>query len=175
MVQWIGTCTDIAAHKQALVRIDQALLLLRENNAQLIRANVDLDAFVYTASAAHLEIDIAACPAVAFLKRNLRSVIFNLLSNALKYRHSARLPHVRLACRPAGTGLVVLTVQDNGLGFDLAQRPRLFALFERLHDHVEGSGSGLYMVKKVVENAGGRIEMASELGVGTTFSVYLPN
>ena len=69
----------------------------------------------------------------------------------------------------------MLTVQNNGLGFDLAQRPRRFALFERLHDHIEGSGIGLYVVKKVMNNAGGRIEVASELGVGTTFSVYLPN
>ena len=50
VVQWIGTCTDIDAHKQALVRIDQVQQLLRKNNAQLTRANVDLDAFVYTAS-----------------------------------------------------------------------------------------------------------------------------
>ena len=69
----------------------------------------------------------------------------------------------------------MLTVQNNGLGFDLAQRPKRFALFERLHDYIEGSGIGLYMVKKVVNNAGGRIEVASELGIGTTFSVYMPN
>ena len=45
-------------------------------------------------------------------------------------------------------------------------------MFQRLHDHVEGSGIGLYMVKRMVENAGGRITLQSELGIGTTFSVY---
>ena len=49
---------------------------------------------------------------------------------------------------------------------------KLFGMFQRFHDHVEGSGIGLYMVKKMVENAGGRIQVRSRLGVGTTFSVY---
>jgi signal transduction histidine kinase len=53
--------------------------------------------------------------------------------------------------------------------------PRLFGMFQRFHDHVEGTGIGLYMVKRMVENAGGRIEVHSQLGVGTTFFVHLPH
>lgn len=45
-------------------------------------------------------------------------------------------------------------------------------MFRRLHDHVEGSGIGLYMVKKMVDNAGGKIEVDSKVGVGSTFKVY---
>jgi signal transduction histidine kinase len=51
---------------------------------------------------------------------------------------------------------------------------KLFGLFERLHNHVEGSGIGLFMVKKMVDNAGGRISVESGLGVGSTFTVLLP-
>jgi signal transduction histidine kinase len=47
-------------------------------------------------------------------------------------------------------------------------------MFRRLHSHVEGSGIGLYMVKRIVENVGGHIEVHSQLDVGTTFSVHLP-
>ena len=48
-------------------------------------------------------------------------------------------------------------------------------MFQRFHDHVDGTGIGLYMVKRMVENAGGRIDVHSQLGVGTTFFVHLPH
>ena len=72
-------------------------------------------------------------------------------------------------------GHTVLEVHDNGLGIAAEHLPRLFTMFQRFHDHVEGSGIGLYMVKHMVENAGGRIEVHSQLGAGTTFFVFLPH
>jgi signal transduction histidine kinase len=98
-------------------------------------------------------------------------VVYNLLSNALKYRHPDRPPHVRISCRPQDNYLV-LCVQDNGLGLDTGQQAELFTMFRRFHVGIEGSGIGLYMVKKVVENAGGKLEVTSEPGVGSVFSVY---
>lgn len=71
-------------------------------------------------------------------------------------------------------GYQLLEVHDNGLGIPLAQQPRLFGMFQRFHDHVEGSGVGLFMVRRIVENTGGRIEVHSQEGTGTTFFVYLP-
>jgi signal transduction histidine kinase len=65
-------------------------------------------------------------------------------------------------------------VQDNGLGLSEQQQSQLFGLFRRLHTHVEGTGVGLYMVKRIVENAGGTITVRSQSGVGTTFSIRLP-
>jgi PAS domain S-box-containing protein len=125
------------------------------------------------AAAGQLTVDVAACPSVAFSEKNLRSVVYNLLSNALKYRHSGRPARVALRSYPAD-GYRVLEVQDNGLGFDLGQRDKVFGLFRRLHDHVEGSGVGLYVVQKIMDNVGGRIEVDSEVGVGSTFRVYFP-
>jgi len=69
---------------------------------------------------------------------------------------------------------VARTVQDNGLGRSSKQLNDLLRLFGRLHPHVEGSGVGLYSIKKLIDNAGGTIEVASELGVGSTFTVRLP-
>jgi PAS domain S-box-containing protein len=110
---------------------------------------------------------------VRFSEKNLRSVVYNLLSNALKYRSPDRPPRVdvRTHARP---GFTVLEVHDNGLGIDQNHQPRLFNMFQRFHDHVEGSGIGLYMVKRVVENAGGSLEVHSQPGAGSTFFVHLP-
>ena len=119
------------------------------------------------------DVDVRAVPTVLFSEKNLRSVVFNLLSNALKYRHPDRPPLVRVRARRDGAW-AVLEVQDNGLGFDIGREEQLFAMFQRLHTHVEGSGVGLYMVKRLVENAGGRISVESQIGTGTTFTVHLP-
>ncbi len=126
-----------------------------------------------TEAGAQLEVAVAGCRPRLFSEKNLRSIIYNLLSNALKYRHPGRPPHIRVACTAEGNELVLI-VQDNGLGVSAQQQARLFQLFQRLHSHVEGSGLGLYMVKKIVENAGGTIAVASEVGVGTTFTLRFP-
>ncbi|WP_374679459.1 ATP-binding protein [Hymenobacter sp. J193] len=65
-------------------------------------------------------------------------------------------------------------MQDNGLGLSAAQQARLFGLFQRLHTHVEGSGIGLYTIKRILDNAGGTITVQSQPDVGTTFTVTFP-
>jgi signal transduction histidine kinase len=122
---------------------------------------------------AELLINLDDCATISFAPQHLRSLIYNLLSNALKYRHPDRPPLVQLRCHHRGTA-AVLEVQDNGLGLTLDQQRKLFAMFRRLHDHVAGSGVGLYMVKRMIENAGGTITVQSEPDVGSTFTVTFP-
>ena len=117
--------------------------------------------------------NLAQCQPVLFAEKFLRSVLFNLLSNALKYRSPHRTLHVAISCH-AVPGYQVLEVHDNGLGIPQVQQPRLFGMFQRFHDHVEGTGVGLFMVRRMVENTGGRIEVHSQEGIGTTFFVYFP-
>jgi signal transduction histidine kinase len=119
-------------------------------------------------------VDLDNCDTVSFAPQHLRSLLYNLLSNALKYRHPDRPPVVQLRCHHAATA-TVLEVQDNGLGLTLDQQHKLFAMFRRLHDHVAGSGVGLYMVKRMIENAGGTIAVQSEAGIGSTFTVTFPS
>jgi signal transduction histidine kinase len=126
------------------------------------------------AASGQLTVDATACPGVLLAPKHLRSVLYNLLSNAIKYAAPARPPRVQLRCHPGTSGGLVLEVQDNGLGLDGAQQAKLFGMFQRLHTHVEGSGIGLYMVKKIVTNAGGTITVLSQPGVGSTFTVRLP-
>ena len=123
-----------------------------------------------TAAGTQLTAEIAPDLTVLFAPKNLRSVVYNLLSNALKYRAPDRVPVITLRAIKTPSA-VVLTVADNGLGLSAPQQQRLFGLFQRLHTHVEGTGVGLYMVKRMVENAGGTIDVESQEGIGTTFSV----
>ena len=123
---------------------------------------------------AQLTVSVQAVPTVNFAAKNLRSVLYNLISNALKYRHPDRPALIAVRARRTA-GQVVLEVEDNGLGIDLNRANNLFGMFQRLHTHVEGSGVGLFMVKRMVENAGGQITVESEVGKGSTFSVFLPS
>ena len=124
---------------------------------------------------ATFELDFATCPAISFVRPNLQSVFFNLVSNSLKYAAPSRPPRIRLSCTPdAVTGHPIITVQDNGLGIDMERfGPQLFQLFRRFHSHVEGTGVGLYLVNRIVQNHGGRLEVSSTVGEGTTFHIYL--
>jgi signal transduction histidine kinase len=126
------------------------------------------------AAGAKLVVDVAALPPIQFSEKNLRSVVYNLLSNAVKYRSPDRAPRIEVSGH-VQEHFTVLEVHDDGLGIAAAQLPKLFGMFQRFHDHVDGTGIGLYMVKRMVENAGGRIEVYSQLGAGTTFLVFLPH
>ncbi len=81
------------------------------------------------------------------------------------------MPIIDIRCESTPTHQV-LTVKDNRLGMESGRLSQLFTMFKRFHDHVEGTGIGLYMIKKMIENAGGRIEVESQVGVGSTFKVY---
>ncbi|GAB3542061.1 hypothetical protein GCM10027443_42280 [Pontibacter brevis] len=108
---------------------------------------------------------------ILYARKNLRSIIYNLVSNAIKYKSPERVPEVRIATYQQGE-YIVLEVEDNGLGIKKEQQHKLFTMFKRLHSHVEGTGIGLYIVKRIIENNGGLIEVESELDKGTTFKVY---
>lgn len=104
----------------------------------------------------------------------IKSILYNFISNAIKYRSPDRPPHVKVKTLCCEKGLT-LSVQDNGLGMDLTKnKDKLFTIFKRFHDHVEGAGIGLYMVKRMIEKNEGRIEVESEVGKGSTFRVIFP-
>ncbi|GAB3586445.1 sensor histidine kinase [Hymenobacter daeguensis] len=138
--------------------LEEVLLGLRPQ-AQVLRARLD--------------VDVEAAPGLLYGRANLRSVIHNLVSNALKFAHPDRPPHVGLRSYLTADQQPVLEVRDNGLGMALAnpQSP-IFQLFERQHTHVEGTGVGLYLVQRIVTSQGGHIRVASTLGEGTTFTIY---
>ena len=100
--------------------------------------------------------------------------MYNLLTNAIKYRSPDRKPHVVIGMRKHKEETVI-TVRDNGLGIAAESQSKLFGMFKRMHDHVEGTGIGLYIVKRTIEKYGGRIEVMSEKDKGTEFRIFIKN
>jgi PAS domain S-box-containing protein len=108
---------------------------------------------------------------VRFARKSLKSIMYNLLSNAIKYRADGRVLQIQVHTYHEAD-YTVLSVSDNGLGIPEKQKDKLFKMFKRLHSHVEGTGIGLYIVKRVVENSGGKIEVTSTEGQGSAFKIY---
>jgi PAS domain S-box-containing protein len=102
----------------------------------------------------------------------LDSIVLNFLTNALKYRSTARKSYVRLYSRIEGEYLA-LYIEDNGLGIDLERNgKKLFGMYKTFHQHPEAKGVGLFITKNQVEAMGGKISVESHPGKGTRFVVY---
>lgn len=111
-------------------------------------------------------------PQIRFSVKNLRSIVYNLVFNAIKYRDPQKRPLIKVSSY-LQEGYTVLKISDNGLGLSKENITKIFGMFKRVHDHVEGTGIGLYIVKKIVDNASGKIEVESQVGKGSSFMVYL--
>jgi two-component system CheB/CheR fusion protein len=108
---------------------------------------------------------------ILFSKKNLRSIIYNLVSNAIKFKRDLP-PVINIRTKKVGDH-VVLTVQDNGMGISKINKDKIFEMYGRLQQDIEGHGIGLYLAKKIVDAAGGNITLESELGKGSKFMIYL--
>lgn len=122
-----------------------------------------------------VEIELGAVPPVSGDPVLLRQVWANLLGNAVKYSAGRARPHVHVWGEARGDACHYF-VQDNGVGFDPAQAPRVFAAFHRLHSarDFDGVGLGLAVAQRIVARHGGTIAAESEPGVGSTFRFELP-
>lgn len=107
-----------------------------------------------------------------FSRINFRSILYNLLSNAIKYKLEDTPPVIHISFLADDEKYVVLSVSDNGLGIKEEYIPKIFQMFKRVHSHVEGTGIGLYLVKRITENAGGKIVVESRENEGSVFKIY---
>ena len=117
--------------------------------------------------------DFTSASKIKSFRPYIDSIFLNLISNAIKYRQPHTNPVITIKTEIRDDD-VCLIFSDNGLGIDLAlYRDKLFTLYKRFHDHVEGKGIGLYLVKTQVIALGGKLEIESQVNSGTTFFVYL--
>ena len=114
-------------------------------------------------------------PSIRMRELQLSQLFQNLISNALRYR-ADRPPRIHVSARATDSGWL-FSVADNGIGIDPAYRQKIFEMFKRLHSSAEypGSGMGLAICRRIIERAGGRIWVESELGQGSTFFFTVPN
>ncbi len=108
---------------------------------------------------------------IMFSRKNLRSIVFNLLNNAIKYKKAGESLEI-IVTTTKQEGYVVLSINDNGLGIDTSNHKTIFDKFSRINPQIEGTGMGLYIINRMLTDKGGKIEVDSIIGNGSTFHVY---
>jgi light-regulated signal transduction histidine kinase (bacteriophytochrome) len=114
-------------------------------------------------------------PAVKVKPFHLQQLFLHLIGNAIKYRAAESAPRVHVSAT-AENGFWRFAVADNGMGIEPQFQEQIFGIFKRLHvnDKFSGTGIGLAICQKIVEQYGGRIQVKSEFGKGSTFFFTLP-
>lgn len=136
--------------------LDLLNLVISENNA-VIHNNINKKLFLYYNSS------------------YFESIIQNLLSNAIKYKHPDRDPIISIDCAYDKQEFKLI-ISDNGMGIDLEKfGDDIFGLYKTFHHNSDSEGVGLYLIKNQIESFGGQITVDSEVGVGTTFTIYAKN
>jgi two-component system CheB/CheR fusion protein len=109
---------------------------------------------------------------ITFSKKNCRSMIFNLLSNALKFRSPERSPKIIITTTQQEDSILI-SVKDNGIGIDKNRLESIFKMYKRLNTEDEGQGLGLFLIKKIIDAAGGSVAVESEPGIGSEFKLFI--
>ncbi len=166
------------------VMIDELLRFSRLGRTKISYTEVDLKELVlevveqFKPDYAHRNIqwNIQSLPMVKGDPVLLKIVYENLISNAIKYTSKCEQAIVEIGHKENDSGKYELYVQDNGAGFDMAYKDKLFGVFQRLHksEEFEGIGIGLANVKQIITKHNGTIDAQSEIDKGTKFIIYLP-
>jgi PAS domain S-box-containing protein len=120
-----------------------------------------------------IEFDLTLAPVVVFIKTFIYSILSNLVSNAIKYNNKERELRIEISSSYQDQYFLI-KVKDNGVGIDLEKNHKhLYRPFRRFTQQAKGTGIGLYIVKNLVEKNGGKIEVESLPGKGTTFTCFL--
>jgi signal transduction histidine kinase len=136
----------------------------------------------------HITVTYENLPTINGVLFQMEQLFTNLISNSIKYRSSKVAPIIIIEATKIHRNQIAqdflknhiqyykITLADNGIGFDQENAEDVFEIFKRLHQKHEysGTGIGLAICKKIVENHQGYIFVTSQLGIGTTFTIYLP-
>ncbi|MGS0526756.1 sensor histidine kinase [Zobellia nedashkovskayae] len=143
------------------IRLNQRIVSVKRNLKEFL---VNNNAKIINAISEHTAIKV--------IPSYIDSILMNFITNAVKYKHPDRPPLITLSAI-SENGFIVLSIEDNGLGIDLKKYgEKLFGMYKTFHDHSDSRGIGLYITKNQIEAMNGKVTVASEVGVGTTFKIY---
>jgi len=190
---------DIAAYFERIIvsvtrmqtLIDSLLTYSRTTTGELVLVPVDMNNIIeeikkdLSEVIAEKKVTIKASklPVIKVQPLQFQQLFLNLIENAIKYSRTDVSPEIKISSEKfwkedAGTKLAFyrITVSDNGIGFEQEYADTIFKLFQRLHGRTEysGTGIGLAICKKIIENHNGTITAKSEPGEGSTFTIELP-
>lgn len=158
--------------------IKSLLLFSRETNAELNKAELDMNSIVQNVIAEigtyknidHFDIQIDDLPIVYGDNSMIKQVWVNFISNAIKYSQKTDNPQIKVGAL-TDNGSITYYVKDNGAGFNMKNYDKLFGVFQRLHNakDFEGTGVGLSIVKRIIERHGGKVWAESEPNRGAAF------
>jgi PAS domain S-box-containing protein len=139
--------------------------------AEIEKAILGINAIILT-NEAKINMQIDDKIEIIATQSYLESIIFNMLTNAIKYKSPSRNPIINIKAEKIDSQKK-LTIQDNGIGIDLVKnKDKIFGMYKTFHGNPDAVGLGLFMAKNHIESMGGRIEVESELNKGTTFNMY---
>jgi signal transduction histidine kinase len=177
LIQSLLTYSNIKKSKKDFEQVDLTLLLDKVED--------DLVVPIQDSGATLI---VNPLPIVNAIPFQMEQLFTNLIGNCLKYRKKDVVPKILLESQRIHRNQITedfvkksrnyhkISIVDNGIGFDPKNADKIFELFQRLHGKTEysGTGIGLSICKKIVENHNGHIRATSEPGLGTTFYIYLP-
>jgi len=185
-LDYLARMQNAAARMQVLIQDLLSLSRVASNSKPFAR--VDLGDVIRTV-VSDLEmriqdvqgrVEMGALPAIWGDRGQMAQLFQNLIGNGLKFRKPGQNPLVNVHCEarklPSGEAGWLITVEDNGIGFDEKYRDRIFQIFQRLHgrNEYEGTGIGLAICRKIVDRHGGSITASSAPGMGARFLITLP-
>lgn len=173
---------DVLDFSQLNTKSDQ--FELTDLNEILKSVNEDLELLINQKNAT---IKADKLPTIEGVPVQMNQLFYNLINNALKFSNDKRPPEITISIRSADSGTIAkiqnpdlatsyieIDFRDNGIGFDQQYAQKIFTIFHRLSRAHSGTGIGLALCKKIVENHRGYIEAYSKRGEGSTFRVLLP-
>ena len=167
--KYIKNIVDYARNNRTILEVKKVPL------QKTVAAIVDVLHSMKEAKGIHFEIDIKELQPFYSDKLRFKTIMENLISNAIKYHKKAESGNYIKITGQSDLEKLQLSIADNGIGIAPAYHNKIFDMFFRLSGEKDGSGIGLYIVKDTVEILQGSIQVQSEKGVGTTFIVTLKN